>query len=166
MRRSLWFSTARPPASICLAALIGAIIGVSARASAAPNHVTAKDARTISLSETAHMEVSKHEIDGAEISESGYATGSYNVPVTAGLTLHAKYVTAIINIFLKGGSITATADANFTQKGSTGTFNGTLKITRGTGAYSRAQGQLKLKGGFNHLTFKMWVVAVGTAKYS
>jgi hypothetical protein len=146
--------------------MISTIIGVSTQASAAPSHVTARDARTVSLSETAHMEVSKHEIDGAEISESGRAAGSYNVPVTAGLTLHAKYVTAIINIFLKGGSITATADANFTQRGSTGTFNGTLKITHGTGAYNHAEGQLKLKGGFNHLTFKMWVVTVGTAKYS
>ncbi|HTC58754.1 MAG TPA: hypothetical protein VK691_01410 [Solirubrobacteraceae bacterium] len=111
------------------------------------------------------MQQSEREIPGWEVSEIGTATGTYNVPITAGLMLGAKHVAAIVNIFLKGGTITATANADFTQTGVTGTFHGTLKITHGTGIYKHASGELGFKGGFNHVTFKMWAVTSGSGTY-
>ncbi len=111
------------------------------------------------------MQQSKREIPGWEISESGSATGTYNVPITAGLTLGAKHVAAIVNIVLKRGTITATAEADFTETGATGRFHGTLKITHGTGIYKHASGELELKGGFNHVTFRMWAVTSGSSTY-
>jgi hypothetical protein len=111
------------------------------------------------------MQSSKHDVDGSEISESGTATGTYDVPVTAGLTLHAKYVAAIINVFLKGGRVTATSNVDFTETGFTVSFHGTLKIVQGTGVYTHASGELQFKGAFNHSTFDMWAVTSGSATY-
>jgi hypothetical protein len=150
----------------CSAALLTAAVGLSTPAWGRTNGSTvARASRTVSLVETAHMEFSKEEIAGTEISERGRATGTYDAPITAGLDFHAKHVTAIVTIFLKGGAITATALADFEQRGSTGTFHGTLTIAHGTGTYRHASGKLGLKGGFNHETLKMWVVTSGSGTY-
>jgi hypothetical protein len=146
-------------------ALALAVAAIPAQALGANRRAAAKDARTVSLSETAHLETSSKEIPGSEVSESGHATGTYNVPITAGVTIHAKHIAAVVNIFLKGGTITASADADFTESGSGGSFHGTLKIAHGTGTYRRASGQLAFNGGFNRVTLKMWVVTSGSASY-
>ncbi|HXP99703.1 MAG TPA: hypothetical protein VN845_06530, partial [Solirubrobacteraceae bacterium] len=149
---------ARPSIPICALVLALAVTAIPAQALGADGRATAKNARTVSLSETAHMETSSKEIPGSEVSESGHATGTYNVPITAGVTIHAKHIAAVVSILLKGGTITASADANFIESGSGGAFHGTLKITRGTGTYRHASGQLAFNGGFNRVTLKMWVV--------
>ncbi|HEY5193391.1 MAG TPA: hypothetical protein VIJ39_05900 [Solirubrobacteraceae bacterium] len=166
MERSLGLTTGRLLLVLaCLMGLVAAVIGLSAQAAGARSRGAAQEARTVSLSETAHMEASNEEIDGAEISERGRATGTYNVPITAGLTMHPKYVAAIVNIFLKGGTITAIASANFTSSGSTISFHGTLKISHGTGTYRHAAGELQIRGAFNHLTLKAWAVTSGSSTY-
>ncbi len=151
--------------SIWALALVLASCAMPAPALGISGRPAAKYARTVSLSETAHMETSSKEIPGSEVSESGRATGTYNVPVSAGVTIHAKHIAAVVNIFLKGGTITASADADFTESGSGGTFHGTLKITHGTGTYRHASGQLAFNGGFNRTSLKMWVVTSGSASY-
>jgi hypothetical protein len=87
------------------------------------------------------------------------------VPVLAGLTLHAHWVTAVVMIYLKGGSITASANANFEVKGESGNFNGTLYVTHATGTYRHASGHLTFRGAINRNTYKMWAVTSGSAKY-
>ncbi len=154
-------------ASIPICALVLALTSCTmpAQALGANSHAAAKDARIVSLSETAHLETSSKEIPGSEVSESGHANGTYNVPITAGVTIHAKHIAAVVSILLKGGTITASADADFIESGAGGTFHGTLKITRGTGTYRHASGQLAFNGGFNRVTLKMWVVTSGSASY-
>lgn len=146
-------------------ALAIAIAAIPAQALGGTGRETATAARTVSLSETGHLETSSKEIPGSEVSESGRAIGTYDVPITAGVTIHAKHIAAVVNIFLKGGSITASADADYTESGASGTFHGTLKITHGTGTYRHASGQLAFNGGFNRTTLKLWVVTSGSASY-
>lgn len=166
MRRSLGSTAARGPlAGICGAALVAVTIGVSARASTGTLTPAGRTARTVSLAETAHLEPSKREIPGSEISESGRATGTYNAPVIAGLTIHAHSVTAVVTVFLKGGSITGTANASFKLTGEVGNFHGTLNVSHATGTYRHAAGHLTFRGAINRNSFKMWAVTSGSAKY-
>jgi hypothetical protein len=148
---------------LCIAGLAAAIAG-SAQASghAAPR---ANAARTVSLAEVAHLEPSKQEIPGSEISESGQARGTYNAPVTAGLTIHAHSVTAVVTVLLKGGSITARANASFKFTGEVGRFHGSLTVSHATGTYRHASGHLGFEGGINRNSLKMWAVTSGSAKY-
>ena len=149
---------------VCAAGLLGAVIGASAQASGrvAP---AATAAKTVSLAETAHLEISKQEIPGSEIAESGRATGTYNAPVVAGLTIHAHSVTAVVTVYLKGGSITARANASFKFTGDVGRFGGTLTVSHATGTYRHASGHLAFIGAINRNTYKMWAVTSGSAKY-
>jgi len=73
----------------CGAVLVAATTGASAAASDGRMMLSASAARTVTLSETAHLEPGKQEVPGSEISESGRATGTYDVPVLAGLQLDA-----------------------------------------------------------------------------
>jgi hypothetical protein len=148
-----------------MAGLVAAAVGASAQASGGTVPPAAKAARTVSLAETAHLEFSKQEIPGSEIAESGRATGTYNASVIAGLTIHARSVTAVVTVFLKGGSITARANASFKFTGEVGNFHGTLTVTRATGTYRHASGHLTFRGAINRNTYKMWAVTSGSAKY-
>jgi hypothetical protein len=166
MRRSLGSTTVQGLlVGVCGAALAVAVMGTSAWASTTPVTPAARAARTVSLAETAHLEFSKREIPGSEISESGRATGTYNAPVIAGLTIHAHSVTAIVTVFLKGGSITATANASFEFTGDVGNFHGTLTVSHATGTYRHASGHLTFRGAINRNSYKMWAVTSGSAKY-
>ena len=152
-------------ALVCGAPLAAMVMGGAAQASTGRAAPAARVARTVSLSETAHLEASRQEVPGAEISESGRAVGTYDAPVLSGLTIHAHSVTAIVTIYLKGGSITATADASFKFTGEVGNFHGTLYVTHATGTYRHASGHLTFTGAINRNTLKMWAVTSGTAKY-
>jgi hypothetical protein len=150
---------------VCVAASIFAAGGGSALASTGPGTLVAKEARTVSLAETAHLGPSKEEVPGSEISESGSATGTYAARVIAGLTIHAHSVTAIVTVYLKGGSITAAANASFEFTGEVGKFHGTLVVSHATGTYRHASGHLAFEGAINRNSLKMWAVTSGSAKY-
>jgi hypothetical protein len=149
---------------ICVAGLVAAAIGASAQAlgRAAPR---ANAARTVSLAEVAHLEASKQEIPGSEIAESGQAMGTYKAHVIAGLTIHAHSVTAVVTVFLKGGTITARSNASFKFMGEVGNFHGTLAVSHATGTYRHASGHLAFRGAINRNTLKMWAETAGKAKY-
>jgi hypothetical protein len=141
------------------------MIGASAFASNGTVTSSARAARTVTLSETAHLEPTRQEVPGSEISESGRATGTYNATVLAGLTIHAHSVRSVVTVFLKGGSITATANASFKLTGAVGNFHGTLTVSHATGTYRHASGHLSFRGAINRSTLKMWAVTSGSAKY-
>jgi hypothetical protein len=151
--------------ALLVAVLVSAALGSSVWARGSALGPAAHAARTVSLSETAHLETSKREIPGSEISESGRAVGTYNAPVIAGLTIHAHSVTAIVTVYLKGGSITASANANFKFTGEVGNFQGTLTVGHSTGTYRHATGHLTFRGAINRNSLKMWAVTSGPVKY-
>src|SRR6185312_12110876 len=151
---------------ICGVALAAGSIAAPVQASTGTGTPGARAARTVTLSETAHLEWSNQEIPGSEISESGRATGTYNVPVIAGLTFHAHSLTAVVTVFLKGGSITATTNVNFEFVGAVGKVHGTLTVSHATGTYRHAAGHLTFRGAINrNYPNKMWAVTSGSATY-
>lgn len=159
-------SPARVPAraaiSICALtlALIAAWLATPASGTAGRRAATAKEARRVSLVENASLKFVSE--DGAALAERGRATGTYNAPMTAILTIHPTYVTAVVTIFPRGGSITGTAQANYIVKSSTGYFGGTFTITKGTGAYRHASGKaLGISGTVNRYSFALTVKAHG-----
>ncbi len=104
---------------------------------------TARAARTYSLTETGHL----HRTSGRGITinqvlnEQGSATGT----ISGTIYIHLKVVSvnrvsAEVNIYPSGGSITGSASATYRSAGAVASFTGTMNIVRGTGRYSGAHG--------------------------
>ncbi len=167
MRRILGSAGSRRQLGLaCGVVLAAGAFGASSRASTSIIMPVAKATKTVSLEETAHLEYSNQEIPGSEIAESGRATGTYNVPVRAGLTFHAHSMTAVVTVYLKGGSITATTNVSFEFVGDMSKIHGILTVSHATGTYKHASGQLAFRGAINrNYPNKMWAVTSGSAKY-
>jgi hypothetical protein len=117
-----------------------AAVLVGAFAAAVPSAaLTAHSARTLILSETGRLHLtSKH---GFTLNEQGTASGT----ITGTIYIHLNVVstnrvTAEVNIYPRGGSITGHATASYHPSGALARFNGTMSISHGTGRYSRARG--------------------------
>jgi len=128
-----------PRLSVMLAALLVLACGGAPTSGAA----TARAARTYSLTDTGHL----HRTSGRgitinqELSEQGSASGT--IPGT--IYIHLKVVsvnrvTAQLNIYPSGGSITASASATYRSAGAVASFTGTLSVLHGTGRFSHAHG--------------------------
>jgi hypothetical protein len=119
-----------------LAVSAGCLVGANASPTVA---ATASGARIISLNETGHLRLtSKH---GFTLNEKGSASG----PIRGTIYIHlavvsTNRVTAEVNIYPNGGSLTGKAKASYQVAGATASFSGTMSIARGTGRWSRASG--------------------------
>jgi hypothetical protein len=115
--------------------LLGFLAGAG-RCAAAP---VASASRTLSLSETGHLRLtSRH---GFTLNEKGSATGTIRGTIYIHLHIVAtNRVTAEVNIYPSGGSLTGYAHASYHVAGPTAGFSGTMSIARGTGRYGRARG--------------------------
>jgi hypothetical protein len=126
-------------------AAVSASLGVLLAPSPLPPSVslaatrTATAARTITLNESGDLRLtSRH---GFTLNEQGHASGT--VPGTIYVHLKivsSKRVTAEINIYPKGGSISGDGSASYHREGATGHFLGSLSINRGTGSYNHVHG--------------------------
>jgi hypothetical protein len=95
-------------------------------------------ARTISLSETAHLHLtSKHLFT---LNEEGTVSGT--IKGTIFIHLHVAdsqgEVTAEVNIYPHGGSLSGSGSSSYRVEGAEAEFSGKLSITRGTGGYAGA----------------------------
>lgn len=162
MRRNQGKAVAGRSLAACALALT-TTIGMTSQASGGTGKPTAREAKRVSLVETAHLKFTGEH--GSALAERGRATGTYNAPVTVTLTIHPKSVTAIVTIYPSGGSISGTANANYVVKGSYGYFGGTFTLRRGTGKYSQlseVNGKpLGISGSINRFSFAMEVKAHG-----
>jgi hypothetical protein len=115
-------------------------LGVGSSSAAATKAVAA---RTISLNETGRM----HRTSGRgitinqDLNEQGSASGT----IMGTIYIHLKVVsptrvTAEVNIYPSGSSITGSATASYRVDGGTASFSGTMSIDRGTGSYAHAHG--------------------------
>jgi hypothetical protein len=123
-------------AALALGAVATAAAVATAGAGAAAQHATA--ARTLSLNDSAslHLE-NKH---GLVLKEGGTAKGSMGGPLYLQLDVTStRSVTAQVQVYPKGGSISGDAKASYHVAGSTATFSGTMAITKGSGTYSKAK---------------------------
>jgi hypothetical protein len=107
--------------------------GASARA------VTASGARVLSLNESSSLHLtSKH---GFTLNEQGLASGTVRGPIYVHLSIvSSSRVTAELNIYPRGGSITAQGGASYHKESTSARFSGFISIERGTGSYAHARG--------------------------
>ncbi len=123
-------------AALVLGVAATAVAFGTGAAGAASPHATA--ARTLNLNDSAslHLE-NKH---GLVLKEGGTAKGSLGGPLYLQLDVTStRSVTAEVQVYPKGGSISGNAKASYRVAGSTASFSGTLDITKGSGSYSKAK---------------------------
>jgi hypothetical protein len=102
-------------------------------------NVRARAARTFLLSETGHLHLTSHH--GFTLNEEGSATGTVRGRIFIHLTISStNHVSAQVNIYPNGGSISATATAGYRVAGPVASFAGSMSIARGTGSYRHARG--------------------------
>jgi len=113
--------------------------GAFASAITGAHAARAYPSRTFSLSDSGRLHLtSKHKFT---LNEQGSASGTISGPIYIHLNIvSTNHVTAEVNIYPGGGSITGSASANYRSAGSAATFNGTMYIVRGSGSYSHARG--------------------------
>jgi hypothetical protein len=107
------------------------------RREAANRHAHAS--KTTFLSESSHLHLtSKHNFTlNEQGSATGTATGTIYVHLTA---VSTSRVTAELNIYPKGGSISGHGVGSYHRVGTTARFAGSMSIDRGTGTYNHIHG--------------------------
>jgi hypothetical protein len=111
-------------------------LGLPAADALAP---TGGAARTISLSENGRLHLTSHK--GFTLNEAGSASGTIKGTIYIHLNVASPtHVTAQVNIYPSGGSISGAASAKYGVDGPVANFSGTMSISRGTGSYSQAHG--------------------------
>lgn len=119
----------------------GALTGVAGFGVDASSAVgtSAVAARTISLNETGHLR--RTSSSGLKLNEQGSASGTIKGTIYIHLNVVSpSRVTAEVNIYPSGGSLTGSSSASYRVNGGTASFSGKLSINRGTGSYSHAHG--------------------------
>jgi hypothetical protein len=115
------------------------LAAVTVAAASTVRATTARVARTFSLNETGHLHLTSHH--GFTLNEKGSASGTISGTIYIHLhVVSTNRVTAEVNIYPSGGSITGYANASYHPSGGVASFSGTMSIARGTGAYRRARG--------------------------
>lgn len=94
-------------------------------------------ARTVSLNEAGRLRLTSKK--GFTLNERGPASGTISGTIYIHLHLVSNSrVTAEVNIYPQGGSLTGSGSASYRVEGGYAVFSGTLAITRGSGKYARA----------------------------
>jgi hypothetical protein len=94
-------------------------------------------ARTISLDENGSLHLTSHH--GFHLNEQGTASGTIKGTIYIHLDVSStNHVTAEVNIYPNGGSLTGYGTANYRADGGRATFSGTLSVSRGSGSYAGA----------------------------
>lgn len=121
--------------AVVLAALVVGVPG----ASAASRPVTARVASTLTLTDSARLHLTSHH--SFTLNEQGDASGTISGTIYIHLTIvSTNRVTAEVDIYPSGGSITGYATASYRPAGAVATFDGTMSVARGTSHYSGAHG--------------------------
>jgi hypothetical protein len=119
-------------------------------------------ARTISLDESGNLQLTSRK--GFTLNERGSASGTVRGTIYVHLRIvSASRVTAEVNIYPSGGSITGYGTASYRREGTTGSFAGSLSIDRGTGSYNDAHGSdLSFTGTIRRSNYAVSVRVSGT----
>lgn len=153
-------------ASIKLVAVIAiALLGTAALQAAASPIPSAVTARTFSLNESGRLlKTSKHNFT---LNERGMASGTITGVIYVHLTVvSTSRVSAEVNIYPRGGSITGYGSASYHRGGQIATFSGSASISRGTGSYAHAHGSgLSFSGTIARSNDAITVHLSGTVSY-
>ncbi len=118
---------------------LGAFFVAASVCSPAARAASAHTARTFSLSDIGHLHLTSHH--SFTLNEQGSASGTISGTIYIHLNVvSTNRVTAEVNIYPSGGSLTGYANASYHPSGSVATFNGTMYLARGSGRYRHARG--------------------------
>lgn len=159
----MWMSptkTANLPAWRSAATLGLAALACVATASAAS--VRAKAARTLNVTDEAHLHLTG--TAGEVLKEEGSATGALPGKVSVHFTVSTS-IKGTFTLYTRGGSITGHGTARLHSAGAYSSFGGTLAISHGTGRYAHAHGSGGLYGTVNRRTDAMIVQTTGKLTY-
>jgi hypothetical protein len=96
-------------------------------------------ASTITLNESGKLHRTSH--SGLKLNEQGSASGTIKGTIYIHLdVVSPNRVTAEVNIYPNGGSLTGSGSSSYHVNGGTASFSGTMAIKRGTGSYAGAHG--------------------------
>jgi hypothetical protein len=139
-QRSFGYGRSSVGASSLAAAFAATALLASAFAGATSSRAaTAHAAGTLSLNETGHLHLTSHH--GFTLNEQGSTSGTISGTIYIHLNVvSTNRVTAEINIYPSGSSITGTASAGYHPSGGIASFSGTMSVERGSGRYSGAHG--------------------------
>jgi hypothetical protein len=113
-----------------------AVLGAGTSSAAGPRAVAA---RTIFLNETGRLH--RTSSSGLKLNEKGLASGTIKGTIFIHLdVVSPNRVTAEVNIYPSGGSLTGSVSASYHVNGGTASFSGKMTINRGTGSYAHAHG--------------------------
>jgi hypothetical protein len=120
------------------------LLALLALASLSPGERTssrplARAAKTISLNETGRLHLtSKHNFT---LNEQGSATGTVAGTIYVHLTaVSSSRVTAEVNIYHGGSSISGNGNASYHRGSTTAGFSGSMSFDRGSGSYAHVHG--------------------------
>jgi hypothetical protein len=123
--------------AVCLSLLVAAALAADVSWAAPGTRAVAS--RTFSLNESGALRAtSKHEFT---LNEKGSASGTIAGTIYVHLTvISSSRVTAEVNIYPHGGSISGFGTASYHRGSQTATFSGSASISRGTGSYAHIHG--------------------------
>jgi len=137
--------------------------------SATPSMARARAARTLNVTDTAHLHYVKE--SDAMLVDEGTATGALPGSVRVQFSVGAK-VKATFAISTHNGSLTGYGTAALSehkpQPGHSNvyaSFGGSLTVTHGTGRYSHAHGTGGLYGVINRKTYAVTIQTTGSLTY-
>jgi hypothetical protein len=124
-----------PPARVLIASLstFSALLALPG----APQAATAHAARTVNLAEYARLH--RTSSGGVHLNEQGTTSGTIGGTIYIHMRVSSNHVTAEVNIYPRGGSLTATGSATYHVNGGYAPFSGTMTVQRGTGTYAHAR---------------------------
>lgn len=153
---------AAPLACLALLAPFAPLVPEVTQASNLSARGVARQSRAVSLSESGNLHLtSRH---GFTLNEQGAATGTVSGTIYVHLKIvSTSHVTAEVNIYPKGGSISGYGTANYHREGTKGSFSGSLSINRGSGSFNHAQGSgLSFSGTIQRSNYAVTVRVSGT----
>src|ERR1700683_554389 len=119
--------------------MIAIAIAALALADGSARAATAHAADTVSLNDNAHLHLTSHH--SFTLNEQGAASGTISGTIYIHLTVAStNRVTAEVDLYPSGGSITGYAIASYRPSGGVATFSGTMTVERGSGRYDHAHG--------------------------
>jgi hypothetical protein len=151
-----------PPARVLIASLSSfcALLALPGAAHAVAAHA----ARTVNLSEYARLH--RTSSGGVHLNEQGTASGTISGTMYIHLRISSNHVSAEVNIYPHGGSLTATGSASYHVNGGYAPFSGTITVQRGTGTYAHAHsGALRFTGSIQRSNDAVTVQLSGRLSY-
>jgi hypothetical protein len=151
--------------SVAALASLAASLACGAPALSAPRlrGTVASSARVLSLDESGSLHLtSKH---GFTLNEQGRASGTVRGVIYVHLTIvSSRRVTAELNIYPSGGSITAVGSASYHKEATNARFAGSMSIERGSGSFAHARGSdLSFSGAIQRSNDAVTVHVAGSA---